>query len=180
MGVRSDRGRRTLSRAVDATTVTQDLPPGAPAPTRRRPFGVLVVALIQLATVIFALVVALAGWTLPWEGVLMTYLQEYAGARIVFAGAGVAVLIAVIGMWRLEHWGWALMVSLVGLSLLLDLLTWWQTGAGTSLATFLRLGLDVVSAFYLNTKAVQDAFRPPREPSKRPIAGTASAGRGDP
>lgn len=174
--MRGHRGRRTLSRAVDATTVTPPTPP----PARRRPFGVLVVALIQLATVVFALVVALAGWTLPWEGVLMSFLQEHTWARVVFAAAGVAVVVAVIGMWQLRHWGWALMVSLVGLSLLLDLVTWWRMGAETTLATYLRLAMDVVSAFYLNTKAVQDAFRPPQEPDRKPIAGTGSAGRVDP
>jgi hypothetical protein len=141
---------------------------------------VLVVALIQLVTVGLALVAAIAAWTLPWDGVLMSYLQEHTWARIVFAGAGLLVVIAVIGLWRLEHWGWALMVSLVGLSLLLDLVTWWRTGPDTTLATYLRLAMDVVSAFYLNTKAVQDAFRPPQEPARRPIAGTESAGRVDP
>ena len=165
---------------MDATTDTRSTLPAGPAPTRRRPFGVLVVALIQLATVVLALVVTVLGWTLPWEGVLMTFLQEHAWARIVFAGAGVAVVVAVVGMWRLERWGWALMVSLVGLSLLLDLLTWWRTGSETTLATYLRMGLDVVSAFYLNTSAVQDAFRAPRTRDRPPIASTDSAGRVDP
>jgi hypothetical protein len=141
---------------------------------------VLVVALIQLLTVVLALVAALSAWTLPWEGVLMSYLQEHTWARIVFAGAGLLVVIAVIGLWRLAHWGWALMVSLVGLSLLLDLTTWWRTGSETTLATYLRLAMDVVSAFYLNTRAVQDAFRPRQEPVRKPIAGTESAGRVDP
>jgi hypothetical protein len=141
---------------------------------------VLVVALIQLATVVLALVATLSSWTLPWDGVLMTYLQAHTWVQIVFAGAGVAVIVAVIGMWRLEHWGWALMVSLVGLSLLLDLVSWWRTGSETSLATYLRLSMDVVSAFYLNTKAVQDAFRPPPPPTRKAVVGTASAGRVDP
>ncbi|MET0772847.1 MAG: hypothetical protein ABWZ82_07175 [Candidatus Limnocylindrales bacterium] len=165
---------------MDATIDTRSTPPAGPVPPRRRPFGVLVVALIQLTTVVLALVITLAGWTLPWEGVLMSYLEEHTWARIVFAGAGVAVVVAVIGMWRLEPWGWALMVSLVGLSLVLDMLTWWRTGSETTLATYLRMGLDVVSAFYLNTKAVQDAFRPPRTPERKPIAGTDSAGRVEP
>ena len=140
----------------------------------------LVVALIQLATVVLALVATLSSWTLPWDGVLMTYLQAHTWVQIVFAGAGVAVIVAVIGMWRLEHWGWALMVSLVGLSLLLDLVSWWRTGSETSLATYLRLGMDVVSAFYLNTKAVSDAFRPPPPSTRKTVVGTASAGRVDP
>jgi hypothetical protein len=165
---------------VDATTDIRSPIPAEPAPVRHRPFGVLVVALIQLATVVLALVATVFAWTLPWDGVLMAYLQEHAWARMLFGAAGIGVVIAVIGMWRLQRWGWSLMVALVGLSLLLDLLAWWRTGSETSLAAYLRLGMDVVSAFYLNTKAVQDAFRPPRPSTRKPIAGTESAGRVDP
>lgn len=165
---------------MDATPRTPDTLPAEPAPIRRRPFGVLVVALIQVSTVVIALVAVLTSWELPWEGVVVTYLQAHATARILIAVVGLAVIAAVIGMWRLEYWGWALMVSLVGLSLVTDLLTWWRDGSSTSLAAYGRLALDVVSAFYLNTRAVQDAFRPPRDPPERSVVGTSSAGRVDP
>jgi hypothetical protein len=151
----------------------------APQP-RRRPFGVLVVALIQLVTLGVVLIAVVSSWELPWEGVAVTYLQDHAWARLLIGAAGVAVVVAVIGMWRLEYWGWALMVSLVGLSLLLDLATWWRDGSSTSLASYVRLTLDVVAAFYLNTSAVQHAFRPPTRPAARAVAGTSSAGRVDP
>jgi hypothetical protein len=71
------------------------------------------------------------------------------------------------------------MVSLVGVSLLLDLTNWWQLGSETPIALYGRLALDVVSAFYLNTSAVQEAFRGQSGPSG-PAAGTESAGRVDP
>lgn len=151
------------------------------APVRRkRPFGVLVVALIQIGTIVFALLGTLASLAMPWEGTLVTYLQEHAWARGAILLFGVAVLVAVIGMWQLRYWGWALMVALVGVSLLLDLTAWWQAGSAATIALYVRLALDVVSAFYLNTRAVQDAFRGPPEPSPHPFAGTESAGRVDP
>ncbi|MFN8517796.1 MAG: hypothetical protein U0667_00080 [Chloroflexota bacterium] len=158
---------------------SQPVPPGTPA-ERRRPFGVLVVALIQLGTIGFALLGTLASWAMPWEGTLVVYLQEHAWARGAILLFGVAVLAAVVGMWQLRYWGWALMVSLVGVSLLLDLTTWWQASDDAPIALYARLALDVVSAFYLNTSAVQDAFRTPVETMPRPIAGTESAGRVDP
>jgi hypothetical protein len=153
------------------------------AKPRRRPFGVLVVALIQLGTIAFALLGTLASWVMPWEGTLVVYLQEHSWARGAILLFGVAVLVAVIGMWQLRYWGWALMVSLVGVSLLLDLTNWWQLGSETPIALYGRLALDVVSAFYLNTSAVQEAFRGqsgPSGPAVRPAAGTESAGRVDP
>jgi len=158
---------------------SQPAPSGTP-PERRRPFGVLVVALIQLCTIGLALLGTFASWVMPWEGVLVTYLQEHSWARATILLFGAAILVAVVGMWQLRRWGWALMVSLVGVSLLLDLMTWWQAKDPVPLTLYLRLGLDVVSAFYLNTTAVQSAFQRPSETMPRPIAGTESAGRVDP
>jgi hypothetical protein len=151
-----------------------------PAQARQRPFGVLVVALIQVGTVALVLIGALSAWVLPWEGVFTTYLVDNSWARLVILLVGAAALVAVVGMWRLRYWGWALMVALVGVSLVLDLTTWWRAPAEAGLALYGRLTLDVVSAFYLNTRAVQDAFR--REPVEppEPIAGTRSAGRIEP
>jgi hypothetical protein len=165
---------------VDPTSTDSPRPTPAIAPTRRRPFGVLVVALIQMITVVVAVVGSLTQWEMPWEGVFVTYLQEHAVARGAILALGIAIVAAVIGLWRLRYWGWALMVSIVGVSLALDLMVWWQGGSSTSLVAYGRLALDVVSAFYLNTSAVQDAFRPPRSPTTAPVVSTRSAGRVDP
>jgi hypothetical protein len=179
MDVRADVDRRTLP-SVDAATPLPEPPIAREARPRRRPFGVLVVALIQLSSVGFAVIAGLTSWDVPWEGLVTTYLQEHAWARLVVLTMAIVVVVAAVGMWRLRYWGWALMVSLVGISLLLDLLTWWRSGSEANLATYVRLTLDVVCAFYLNTTAVQDAFRSPPEPASRPVAGTRSAGRVDP
>lgn len=151
-----------------------------PEQARQRPFGVLVVALIQMGTVALVLIGALSAWALPWEGVFTTYLADNGWARVAILVVGASVLVAVIGLWRLRYWGWALMVAIVGVSLVLDLTTWWRAPDAVGLALYARLALDVVSAFYLNTRAVQDAFRrAPLEPPE-PIAGTRSAGRIEP
>lgn len=169
--------------------VTPPIEPTSPE-ARRRPFGVLVVAIIQLVTVGLSVVGALTDLGLPWEGAVMAYLQEHAWTRLLVVLTAIALVVAVVGLWRLRPWGWALMVSLVGVSLLLDLTAWWRLGPEMSLPAYARLFLDVVCAFYLNTTAVQDAFR--REPvdagstptgdttEAAPIAGTRSAGRVDP
>jgi hypothetical protein len=167
-------------------------PPIEPASSdaRHRPFGVLVVALVQTVTIGLSVVGALTDIGLPWQGVLTAYLREHAWTRLVVLAVGIGLVVAVIGLWRLRPWGWALMVSLVGASLLLGLMAWWQLGSEMSLAAYVRLFLDVVCAFYLNTTAVQEAFRRPPAgsgpslttdvPDQPPIAGTRSAGRVDP
>lgn len=140
----------------------------------------MVVALVQLSTVVLALLGTLSSWAMPWESTLIVYLHEHAWARSAILAFGAAILVAVIGLWQLRYWGWALMVSLVGVSLVLDLTNWWEVGGDASLALYLRLGLDVVSAFYLNTSAVQDAFRTAPESAPAPVASTRSAERVDP
>lgn len=155
-------------------------PPDPGPPTHRRPFGVLVVALIQLGTVVLALISLAGSWAMPWEGTLVVYLQEHTWARSAILTFGGAVLVAVIGLWQLRYWGWAFMVALVGVSLVFDLTNWWQSGGDAGLQLYARLGLDVVSAFYLNTSAVQDAFRRPSGPGPGPTPGGPSAAEVEP
>lgn len=145
------------------------------------------VALVQVVSVGLVVVGALTDRGLPWQHLLTEYLREHTWTRLAVLAMGVAVVVAVVGLWRLRWWGWALMVSLVGASLLLDLLAWWRLSADMTLVGYARLALDVVCAFYLNTTAVQDAFRgpsadgrPPSPADTLPVAGTRSAGRVDP
>lgn len=165
---------------MDATIDPRSTSPDSQTPARRRPFGVLVVAFVQLGTVVLALVGMFTSWAMPWEGTLVVYLQDHSWARFAILTFGAAVVAAAFGMWQLRYWGWALMVSLVGVSLVFDLVNWWEAGGHPGNPLYLRLLLDVVSAFYLNTSAVQDAFRAHREPVARAAAGTGSAGRVDP
>jgi hypothetical protein len=132
--------------------------------TRRRPFGVIVVALLQVATVAIALLGFLSVTSMPWQGTFARALADNGMARGTIVTFGALVVVAAVGMWRLRYWGWALMLALVGLALLLDLVTWWAIGgAERDLALYLRMLLDVVCAFYLNSSAVQSAFRADHE-----------------
>lgn len=147
---------------------------------RRRPFGVLIVALLQLGTVSVAFISYLSGIDLPWEGAMSEILAENSVARIGIAIFGVLVAVAAVGMWKLRRWGWALMITLVALSLVLDISTWARQGdQERHFVLYLRMLFDVVSAFYLNSSSVQAAFS--REQAEGlPGSSTASAGRVDP
>ena len=120
-------------------------------------------ALLQLGTVVVALGSYMSGVDLPWEGTLSEVLAEHSWARVGIVLMASLVILAAIGMWRLRRWGWALMISMVGLSLAFDITVWFRNASdGRQLALYLRMGLDVVSAFYLNSAAVHRAFH--REP----------------
>ena len=60
-------------------------------------------------------------YVLPWESVASALLAEHAWARVGVVVFGILVVVAAIGMWRLQRWGWALMITLVATSLVLDL-----------------------------------------------------------
>ena len=170
--------RGHLSRPAALRHTPRVDPENAP---RRRPFGVIVVALLQLGTVGVALVAYFSDIRLPWESVASALLAEHAWARLGVVVFGILVVVAAVGMWRLRRWGWALMITLVATSLVLDLSVWVSNATeDRQLALYLRMGFDVVSAFYLNSASVQRAFSGPK-PAPRPhIGSTESAGRVDP
>lgn len=150
---------------------------------RRRPFGVLVVALLQLVTASIAMLGFFANVTIPWQGAFVRALQDNDLARGAITCFAALVVVAAIGMWWLRYWGWALMLALVGLALVLDLVTWWIiSGTERDLPLYARMFLDVICAFYLNSSAVQDAFRkpPPRHRVAAPVVATDSAGSIEP
>ncbi len=137
---------------------------------RHRPFGVLVVALLQLGTIGIAVLGFFSFVTIPWQGTFIRALQDHEMARGTILTFGVLVVVAAIGLWYLRYWGWALMLSLVGFALVLDLMTWWViAGTERDLALYARMLMDVICAFYLNSSAVQAAF------ARGPVTGTPVA-----
>jgi hypothetical protein len=160
---------------MDATTSA------ATNPHRRRPFGVTVVALVQLAAVLIGVGAWLTADRLPWHGPLTDLVRDVSWVRVAAVGYMVLAVLAAIGLWRVRTWGWILALVVVSLSLALDIVSWWRGVAEErDLPFYGRMCLDVVSAFYLNSSGVRRAFiGPPKEPSPA-VVGTASAGRIDP
>jgi hypothetical protein len=148
---------------------------------RHRPFGVMVVALLQLGTVGIAVLGFFSLVTIPWQGTFIRALQDHEIARGTIMTFGVLIVVAAIGLWLLRYWGWALMLSLVGFALVLDLTTWWAiAGTDRDLALYARMLLDVVCAFYLNTSAVRAAFtHDPVTATPAAVVNTNAAGSTD-
>lgn len=130
--------------------------PGAmsttPASTRtigRWPFGLLVVAVLRIANAVWLLQVGLSGVGSPRVGVPIL-IGDATVTRAADVTLAVLTIVGVIGLLLLQRWGWVLTVVLVGVGLLGDLI---RVGIGAP--DYLSLLFMVVSAFYLNGRAIR-------------------------
>ena len=117
---------------------------------RRRPLGIWVITVLQFTLAVTLLLAAVTN---------LDILSEVPGrqlgdqARVVY-GVWVAITgVTAALLWRLSRRGWVLTMVLTGLSLTANLALWW---AGE--ANYLRLGLQAVVAFYLNSAPVRELF----------------------
>jgi uncharacterized membrane protein (DUF2068 family) len=131
-----------------------------------RPAGVTLIALLMIITaVIYGLALS------PWDPLQDVALMDRVASITTFNQTGVvtgflvigAVLhfLAGVGMIAMRAWAWRLTILLTGVGLaiylVLDL---------TSRPASLRLALYAAIAFYLNTRAVRDAFLRRRQPDE--------------
>ena len=79
---------------------------------RHRPFGVFVVALLQLGTVVVALVGYSSSTTLPWESTFTQLLADNGWARVAIVVLGILVTVATVGMWYLRRWAGVIGVAI--------------------------------------------------------------------
>jgi hypothetical protein len=121
---------------------------------RRRPFGVVVLALIHLVFGALGLA-AVAGVADARPGSGTAVLLEALGNLndLVAILAIVAFLIA-IGLWRLDRWAWYVAMLWTGLGLAFQILLYLGGHAN-----FGHMAIYVVEAFYLNQREVKDVFR---------------------
>lgn len=121
------------------------------APRRRRPFGVTVIATIQVVSAI--------GWALityldqPDYGNILGAVGYYetAGPLLGFAG-----LIISYGMFTLRRTAWVLTMLWAGLNLAAALYSWYYGEPG-----YPQMVLSVITVYYLNQREVQAAFHVP-------------------
>jgi hypothetical protein len=73
--------------------------------------------------------------------------------RVVYVGWAIITLVFAFWLWRLKRRGWVLTMLITGLALAANLAIWWSGDPN-----FLRMGLQAVTAFYLNSAPVRDLF----------------------
>jgi uncharacterized membrane protein (DUF2068 family) len=132
-------------------------------PTRKRPFGVTVIIILQiLSTLLLASdVVNKQILSIP------TIIFNELFGRIESASIGVAVialiyqLVVAIGLLRLKRWAWLLIMVQLGVGMAIDL---WAYTNGTP--NYPRMLINVFMVFYLNQRDVQQAFGHQRVPEE--------------
>lgn len=123
-----------------------------PVPLRtigRWPFGLLVVAVLRIAHAVLLLQVGLAGVGNPRVGVPMLA-ADATLTRTVDVTLALITIVGVIGLLAFQRWGWVVTVVVVGVGLLGDLIRVW-----IGVPDYLSLTILVVTAFYLNGRAVR-------------------------
>jgi hypothetical protein len=111
---------------------------------RRRPLGVVILVVVEL------LYAALVVLSLTVEGVEVDLRFFPSDAAPLLALSSVVLA---VGLWRLQHWAWTLMMLWTGLGLTADLVDYIRGDA--SYALMLE---SVIVVFYLNQRDVQHAF----------------------
>lgn len=127
--------------------------------TRKRPFGVIVIIVLQSISVLGLIVdVVLVQADRP-----SLYLRGIEHPTLFSAIASLAILyqlIVIFGLWHLRRWAWFLIMIQLGISMGTDL---WLYADGDPL--YLNMLLNVARVFYLNQREVQQIFE--RRPRSR-------------
>ena len=128
---------------------------------RRRPFGVTIIVIVQLANSVVAM--------LP-TGATSDELRNMVGhvgylqiANPVFGVLGLAVA---VGLWLLRRWAWVAIMLWTGLNMAAALHAYWNGHPH-----FLPMALSVIQVFYLNMREVQVAFLGRSLSTRTPLRG---------
>ena len=121
---------------------------------RHRPLGIWIIVILEIVNALINITEAVTGWTISPSGMLVDDGQGVELRAFVIAFS-VLVLLASVWLWLLRRRGWAAMMLLVGIALAAQLTLWWLRPAD---AQWLRMGLNVIVAFYLNSAGVRGLF----------------------
>lgn len=123
-----------------------------PQKTRKRPFGLIAIIILQLISVLSAA----TGMYLENNGTIdVIWVQTvHTGGIPTFNIVAIILgLVISIGLWQLKRWAWFLVMVQLGLSMAGGL--WFYT-QGTP--EYFNMIVDVIAVFYLNQRDVQKAF----------------------
>ncbi len=117
---------------------------------RRRPLGIWVVVGLQICLAITLLpgVAETFPGTSPIGGVALDELW-----RNLYIGWAVVNVLAALWLWTLSRRGWVLVMVLVGIGLIANLFLW-----TIGQPNWLRMAIQAVTAFYLNSAPVRALF----------------------
>jgi hypothetical protein len=127
-------------------------------PNRKRPFGVLVLILLQMVSILgiaLDITVVQIGQPSIYFGTVQnpTLLLVFQILYILY------LLVVAVGLWQLRRWAWFIIMVQLGLTMALGL---WLYFLDTPF--YLGMVVSVIMVFYLNQREVQQAFERRRQP----------------
>jgi len=125
-----------------------------PAEKPKRPFGVAVIVMLTLASVLVTILTSLALPTLPFTAQLKIYtaITPFDVVNIMLMPFQ---LVLAFGLWYLKRWAWVLYMIQLGISMVAGLQAHFQ---GQADVDYLVMAVNVLVVFYLNQRDVQRAF----------------------
>ena len=136
---------------------------------RSRPAGIVVIVVLELVNAAITLLDLLTDVHLLNGGAGSIANGSEPFRLLAIAWSGLTV-IAAVALWLLSRRGWALMMVLVGIALAVNLAIWWTDPAKTE---WLRLALNIIAAFYLNSAQVRGLFITRHDVSRIALSGRA-------
>ena len=119
---------------------------------RRRPWGIWVVIVLQIA---------LAITLLPWFAERLpglTPADNVAFGNELYIAWAVVNVAAALWLWTLSRRGWVLTMVLVGIGLIANLYLW-----SIGQPTWIRMAIQATTAFYLNSAPIRQLFERRRD-----------------
>ena len=138
---------------------------------RRRPVGIWIIVVLELFNAGLTLVDRLAGFDIVNGGAQRLGLESEVLRWVAVAWA-ILIVVAALSLWLLHRRGWVLMMVLVGAALAANLVVWW---VDTEATNWLRLTVNIIVAFYLNSAQVRDLFLVRHEVSRIALSGRAKS-----
>ena len=138
---------------------------------RRRPLGIWMIVGMQLLVAGINLLDVLFGTNLA-DTSLQRMAENDEAVKVTLAIWAFLVIVASLWLLSLRRRGWAMMMLLVGLSILAHIAIWWNTPQDTA---WTRFALAVLTAFYLNSSGVRSLFEQKHEVSRITIGGRPEA-----
>lgn len=122
---------------------------------RKRPFGVIIIILLQLLTVISLVA------DLYFASPHLSIASVVGNIQVAVPPLPAVVIIAyqivvIVGLWFLRRWAWFLLMVQLGLSMGGQLLLYFE-----GQPMYIYMFISVITVFYLNQREVQRAFERP-------------------
>ncbi len=122
----------------------------------RRPFGITVIIILLIFNVVVTGMILLLslGSETGTITLLLLNITDPLVLRLALAAILLMEMAMVIGLWRLDHWAWFILMLQVGISMAADLWSYYFYHESSTLSMLISIAI----VFYLNQREVQKAF----------------------